>query len=81
MKPKKHNAPWQARELKRLRALARERMSARLAAAALGRTTGAVKYKAMREGVRFHAIEQPRGVQRRPAQRRKLSRIRKARAV
>lgn len=81
MKPKKHNAPWQARELKRLRALARARLSARLAARELGRTPGAVKYKAMVEGVRFHAIEQPVGVQRRPAQRRKLARLRKARAA
>jgi hypothetical protein len=81
MKPKKHNAPWQAAELKRLRRLARARMSARLAAAELGRTPGAVKFKAMVEGVRFHAIEQPRGVQRRPALRRKLARLRKARAA
>lgn len=80
MTPKKHNAPWLAPDLKRLRALARARMSARLAAKKLGRTTGSVKYKAMVEGVRFHAIKQPRGVQRRPALRRKLARLRKARA-
>jgi hypothetical protein len=75
MKPKKHNAPWQASELKRLRALARARMSARLAARELGRTPGAVKFKAMVEGVRFHAIEQPQGVQR------KLARVRRRKGM
>ena len=40
MTPKKHNAPWLAPDLKRLRALARARLSARLAAKKLGRTTG-----------------------------------------
>lgn len=62
---KRHNAPWTPAELKRLRALARARMSAREAAAKLGRSTGALKFKAMVERIRFHAIEQPRGVQKR----------------
>lgn len=62
-KMKRHNDPWTPADLKRMRALARARMSARLAAKELGRSTGAVKYKAMVEGVRFHAINQPKGVQ------------------
>lgn len=66
-----HNAAWTPTELKKLRALARARMSARLAAAELGRTTGAVKYKAMTEGIRFRFIEQPQGVQKRLARRTK----------
>jgi hypothetical protein len=39
-------------------------MSSRQAASELGRSTGAVKYKAMVEGVRFHNINQPPGAQR-----------------
>ena len=77
----KHKAEWTAADLKKLRALARKRMSARLAAAALGRTTGAVKFKAMTEGVRFSFINQPKGVQRRPSLRKKMARIRRARAA
>lgn len=56
--------PWTNTEIKRTRSMARRRMSARQAAARLGRSAGAVKYKAMVEGVRFHAIEQPKGAQR-----------------
>lgn len=87
MKPKKHNEPWTPAELRHMRKLARmklangRRPSARFVAAVIGRTPGAVKYKAMVEGVHFRAINQPAGVQRRPAQRRKLSRLRKARAA
>lgn len=62
---KKHLAPWTPADMKKMRQCARERMSARLAAKALGRSTGAVKYKAMVEGVHFRAINQPAGVQRR----------------
>jgi hypothetical protein len=69
------NKPWTAHDLLRMRGFAKERMSTRQAAAKLGRSTGAVKFKAMVEGIRFHAIEQPRGTQRKPAQRRLLSRI------
>lgn len=69
-KSRKHGQPWGATELAKMRKLARERMSARLAAKALRRTVGATKYKAMTEGVRFHAIEQPRGVQQLLARRR-----------
>lgn len=67
----KHNAPWTPADLKKLRALARAKMSARLAARELGRTTGSVKYKAMVEGVRFQFIVQPKGVQKRLARRRR----------
>lgn len=70
MKSKKHNAPWTPADLKKTRQLAREHYSAREAAKALGRTPGAVKYKAMVEGIRFTAIVQPRGVQKRIARRR-----------
>jgi hypothetical protein len=60
---RKHNAPWTPSDLKKLRALAKQKLSARLAAKELGRSTGAVKYKAMVEGVRFRFIDQPAGVQ------------------
>jgi hypothetical protein len=52
-----------------MRALAKAKKSARLAAMELGRSPGAVKYKAMVEGVRFRFIEQPKGVQARIARR------------
>lgn len=67
--------PWTPRELLRLRGMAKRKQSARQAAAELGRTPGAVKFKAMTEGIRFHAIEQPRGAQRTPRQRALLSRL------
>ena len=62
-KSRKHNAPWTPADLKKMRALAKAKMSARLAAKELGRSTGAVKYKAMVEGIRFRFIDQPAGVQ------------------
>lgn len=68
---KKHNAPWTPADLKKMRQLARAKLSARLAARELGRSTGAVKYKAMVEGVRFQFINQPKGVQKRLARRRR----------
>jgi hypothetical protein len=46
-----------------MRQLAKQKLSARLAAKELGRSTGAVKYKAMVEGIRFRFIDQPAGVQ------------------
>ena len=49
-------------DLKKMRELAKKKMSARLAAKELGRSTGAVKYKAMVEGIRFRFIDQPAGV-------------------
>ena len=68
---RKHNAPWTSADLKKLRALAKGKKSARLAAMELGRSTGAVKYKAMVEGIRFRFIEQPAGVQASIARRKK----------
>lgn len=70
----RHNDPWTPADLKKMRILARERMSARLAAKELGRSTGAVKYKAMVEGIRFQHIRQPRGVQKRLARRNRRGR-------
>lgn len=76
-KAKRHKAPWTAADLKRLKACARSGLSTRQAAEKLGRTTGALKYKAMVAGIRFHKIEQPRGVQKRLAEsRRRASRAR-----
>ena len=40
---RKHNAPWTPADLKKMRQLAKEKLSARLAAKELGRSTGAVK--------------------------------------
>ena len=45
--------------------------AARLAAKELGRSTGAVKYKAMVEGIRFRFIDQPAGVQKKLARKAK----------
>jgi hypothetical protein len=70
-KPVRHLRPWNATDLKKMRALAKRKLSARLAALKLGRTAGAVKYKAMVEGIRFSFVEQPRGVQRRIARRKR----------
>jgi hypothetical protein len=67
--------PWTATDLLKLRGYAKEGLSARQAAEKLGRSTGAVKFKAMVERVRFRAINQPRGTQRRPEQRALLSRL------
>lgn len=69
------NKPWTATDLLKLRGYAKLKMSARQAAEKLGRSTGAVKFKAMTEGVRFHKINQPRGAQRTPKQRALLSRL------
>jgi hypothetical protein len=74
----RHNAPWTQSELKQMRALAKKGMPARIASRILGRTIGAIKYKAMTERIRFHAIEQPVGVQKRLALQRKRSRRRTA---
>lgn len=78
---RRNNVPWSPADLRHMRALARRKLSARQAAPKLGRTVGAVKYKAMSEGIRFQAIKQPLGVQRRPAQRRKLARLCRLRAA
>jgi hypothetical protein len=71
MTAKKNNQPWTPADMKRMRKDASDGRSAREAAKNLGRTPGAVKYKAMVEGVRFHAINQPQGPQKRLARRRR----------
>jgi hypothetical protein len=81
MAVKRKGKEWTASELRKMRTLARKGVSSRLAAVELGRTRGGVAFKAMNEGIRFHAVKQPAGVQRRPAQRRKLAQLRKARAA
>ncbi len=78
---RKHNREWTPADLKKMRVLARQRLSARLAAKELGRTPGAVKYKAMVERIAFRAINQKPGTQQRPSQRRKLRLIALARAA
>lgn len=61
----KLNLPWTPADMRRMRELARQRKSAREAAKVLGRSRGAVAYKAMVEGVSFRAINQKPGVQKR----------------
>ena len=68
---RRHNADWSAHDVAHMRKLASAGVSGREAAGKLGRSLGAVKYKAMTEGVRFHAINQARGVQKRLARRRR----------
>jgi len=65
--------PWTAAELRSMRRCAAKGDSARDFAARIGRTRGAVAFKAMVEGVSFHNVKQPAGVQkRRFAARRRL---------
>ncbi len=65
-KPNKPRArEWTRDDVRRMRQYARQRFSAKECAAAIGRTRGAVAYKAMMLGVHFRAIEQPAGVQQR----------------
>jgi hypothetical protein len=47
---------WSAGDMKKLRQFARLKVSARVAASKLGRSPGAVRYKAMMEGVSFRSI-------------------------
>jgi hypothetical protein len=79
MSKAKHAAPYDRADMKLMRQCARLRMSARLAARALGRSVGGVKWKAMSEGIHFRAINQRPGTQRTPQQRRRLSEIQHAR--
>jgi hypothetical protein len=53
---KNSNKPWTPKDLSTLRQLARRRLSSRLAAAKLGRSNGATRYKAMCEGISFRSI-------------------------
>lgn len=48
--------PWSERDVAKMRALAKKRMSARLAAKALRRSPGATRFKAMVLGVSFRSI-------------------------
>lgn len=72
---RKHNRPWSPTDVSRMRELAKKKLPATAAAPKLGRTVGSVKYKAMIEGIRFRAINQPPGTQRTRKQRATLSRI------
>lgn len=63
--------PWKLADEKKLAALAAKGLSAREAAVKLRRTPGAVKFAAMIRGIRFHAIEQPVGPQKKLARRRR----------
>ncbi len=62
---------WDKEEIKITRIKAREGFSARYVGVMLGRSRAAVAFKAMKLGIRFHAIEQPRGVQKRRFRKRK----------
>lgn len=66
-----HNRPWTTHDEKRMRRLARQKFSSKEAAINLGRSRGAVAYKAMMLGVHFRSIAQPPGVQQRLARRRR----------
>lgn len=68
---RRHNAEWSQHEVARLRKYASDGLSARLAGIKLGRSTGATKYKAMVEKIEFHFINQPGGVQKRLARKRR----------
>lgn len=67
---KRAGRPYTAADLKVMRRMAAAKKSARETAKVLGRTRGALAYKAMVEGVHFMAIRQPAGVQQRLARRR-----------
>jgi len=76
----KLKSEWTPADVRRMRALAKAKKSAREAAEILGRSRGAVAFKAMKVGVSFHAIDQKRGTQSTPRQRRRLSSLAKRRA-
>ena len=52
----RHMREWSAGDMKKLRQFAKQKVSARVAAQKLGRSPGAVRYKAMMEGVSFRSI-------------------------
>lgn len=60
MRAKRHNKPYSKREIHRMRRYAANRTSARVTAALLGRSPGALRYKAMVEGIRFRSINRRR---------------------
>lgn len=53
---KNKHKPYSEAEIRRMRALAKKRVSARVTAEKLGRSPGAVRYKAMMEGISFRSI-------------------------
>jgi hypothetical protein len=57
-------------DIKTMRAMAKAGKSARECAQQLGRSRGAIAFKAMVEGISFRAVAQPKGMQR------KLGRLR-----
>lgn len=63
MAKKKLGTPWTETDIRVMRSCAKAGESARIAAKKLGRSRGAVAFKAMNEGIRFRSINQPRGVQ------------------
>lgn len=65
MKPKTRlGKEYTAADIRVIRECSRKRISARECARRLRRSRGAVAFKAMVLGVRFRAIDQPRGAQR-----------------
>jgi hypothetical protein len=52
----RHMREWSESDMKKLRQFAKSKVSARIAAQKLGRSPGAVRYKAMMEGVSFRSI-------------------------
>jgi len=67
MPSKKLNTPWTPADVRAMRRMAKAGESARFTAQVLGRSRGAVAFKAMTLGIRFHAIKQPIGLQKRLA--------------
>jgi hypothetical protein len=55
-KAPRHMQEYTPAEMKLMRQLARQRVSARVTALRLGRSPGAVRYKAMVEGISFRSI-------------------------
>jgi hypothetical protein len=56
-KLKNHGSDWSAADVKKLRASAKAKQSARQTSAELGRTLGSVSQKALRLGIRFRSIK------------------------
>ena len=52
----RHMREWSEGDMKKLRQFAKQKVSACVAAQKLGRSPGAVRYKAMMEGVSFRSI-------------------------
>lgn len=56
MKARRHMREYTPAEMRRIRACARKRMSARVTAKLVGRSAGALRFKAMNEGISFRSI-------------------------